>query len=140
MSQVVVKHLEGTTFVARGETNHWLAMDTKVENGGSNGASTPMELVLFGLGGCTAVDVESILRKMKVDVERFQVDLDFERCADHPKVYTSIDMNFRFWGKDLPQDRLERAVQLSEDKYCSVAAMLRPNVDIKIKVENNNTA
>jgi putative redox protein len=115
-------------------------MDTKVEVGGSNAASTPMELILFGLGGCTAIDVETILVKMKVPVEHFEVAIDYERSEEHPKVYTRIDLTFHFYGKDLPQERLERAVHLSEEKYCSVSAMLRPTVNITTKVENHNTA
>jgi len=99
-----------------------------------------MELVLLALGGCTSMDVIPILEKMKVPVENYELGIDYERSAEHPKVFTKIWLNFRFWGKDLPLDRLKRAVALSEEKYCSVSAMLKKSVEIEARIENNNTA
>jgi len=139
MNHVNVKRVVGTTFVAKANSNHWVVMDAKKEVGGSEAANSPMELVLMGLGGCTAMDVETILKKMKVPVEQFEIEIEADRSEEHPKVYTKIDLTFHFWGKDLPTDRLERAVELSETKYCSVSAMLKNSVDIKTSVENHNT-
>lgn len=140
MSQVTINRVNGTTFVAKGPSNHWVPMDASPKVGGNDAGSRPMEMILFGLGGCTAMDVETILVKMKVPVERFEVEIDSERAEEHPKVYTKIRMTYHFWGKDLPLDRLKRAVELSETKYCSVSAMLRGSVDIQTFVENHNTA
>ena len=96
MAQVTIKRLSGSTFIAKGPSNHWVAMDTKAQIGGSEAGSTPMEMVLFGLGGCTSIDVETILKKMKVPVERFEVEIESERSEEHPKVYTRIELTFHF--------------------------------------------
>ncbi len=140
MSDVKIKQLEGATFAARGKSNHWVIMDTMKKVGGSEAASGPMEMVLFALGGCTGVDVEVILKKMKVPVERFEIDIQSERADEHPKVYTKIDMTYHFYGKDLPLKKLEKAVKLSKDSYCSVSAMLASTAEITANVENHNTA
>lgn len=140
MVEVKIQQVSGGTFAARGTSNHWTMIDVMKSAGGQEAASGPMELVLFGLGGCTGVDVESILRKMKVPVEKFEIDIQAERAEEHPKVYTSIDMTYHFYGKDLPLGKLERAVKLSKDTYCSVSAMLSATVKITAKVENHNTA
>lgn len=115
MSEVKIQQVSGSTFAARGSSNHWLVMDIPVQRGGSGAASSPMELILFGLGGCTAVDVESILKKMRVAVENIEIDIVAERADSHPKVYTRIDMTYHFYGKDLSPKRLEKAVKLSKE-------------------------
>jgi putative redox protein len=140
MPEVKIRQVKGGTFAARGTSNHWTMMDVSKAVGGQEAASGPMEMVLFGLGGCTGVDVETILKKMKVPVENFEIDIYAERADTHPKVYTRIDMTYHFYGKDLPQEKLERAVKLSKDTYCSVSAMLAATVKITAKVENHNTA
>lgn len=140
MPEVKIQQVKGGTFAARGSSNHWTMMDTPKKVGGHEAASGPMELVLFGLGGCTGVDVETILKKMKVHVENFEIDILAERAETHPKVYTKIEMIYHFYGKDLPQKKLERAVKLSKDTYCSVSAMLAATVEITARVENHNTA
>ena len=140
MSEVKIQQVSGSTFAARGSSNHWLVMDIPVQRGRSGAASSPMELILFGLGGCTAVDVESILKKMRVAVENIEIDIVAERADSHPKVYTRIDMTYHFYGKDLSPKRLEKAVKLSKDSYCSVSAMLASTVEINAIIENHNTA
>jgi putative redox protein len=135
MADITVKQLQGATFAAKGATNHWTMIDGEEELGGSNAASKPTELVLFGLAGCTGIDVDSILNKMRVQVEDFQIDINFERAEDHPKVFTKIEMIYHFYGKDLPMDKLEKAVKLSKERYCTVSAMLSKAVDISTKIE-----
>ena len=137
MAKIVVKQVQGATFAAKGESNHWVMMDTKEPVGGSEAASSPMEMVLFGLGGCTGVDVEVILKKMKVTFEKFEIEIDAERAEVHPKVYTKIHLTYHFYGKDLPQKKLEKAVKLSKDSYCSVSAMLAHTAEITASVENH---
>lgn len=140
MSDVKIQQVKGATFAAKGTSGHWVMMDASPEVGGSNGASRPMEMVLFGLGGCTAVDCEMILKKMKVPVEQIEIDIDSKRSEDHPKVYTEIDMVYHFWGKDLNQKKLEKAVTLSKESYCSASAMLGKTAKITARIENHNTA
>jgi len=140
MSEVKIQQVKGATFAARGASNHWVMMDGNEKVGGADAASRPMEMVLFALGGCTAVDVEVILKKMKVPVENIEIDIHSQRADEHPKVYTKIDMTYHFYGKNLPQKKLEKAVNLSKNTYCSVSAMLNNTAEITAGIENHNTA
>ncbi len=140
MSEVKIQQLKGASFVARGASNHYVMMDGTEKVGGVDGASRPMEMLLFGLGGCTAVDVEVILKKMKVPVKNIEIDISTERADEHPKVYTKIDMVYHFYGKDLNQKKLEKAVKLSKESYCSASAMLGKTAEITAVIENHNTA
>jgi putative redox protein len=101
-------------------------MDGKQTFGGSEAASSPMELFLISLGGCTGMDVASMLKKMRVNFEKFEIQIESERATDHPKVYTNIDLIYKFWGKDLEKNRakIEKAINSSQDKYCSISAMV----------------
>ena len=90
---------------------------------------TPMELLATALGGCTAMDVLSILVKMRQPVESFSVEVSGERAEEHPKRFTSLEVVYRFKG-DLDERKVERAISLSEERYCSVEATLRPSVPI----------
>ncbi|NQV14754.1 OsmC family protein [bacterium] len=139
MSDVKIKQVSGTTFAARGASDNWVVMEPGNKVGGEGKANSPMELVIFGLGGCTALDVESMLRKMRLPVENIEIDIKSERAETHPKVYTKIEMVYHFYGKDLPLKKLEKAVKLSKDSYCSVNAMLAKTVAINTQIENHNT-
>ncbi len=140
MSEVKIQQVKGATFAAIGASKHWVMMDGNEKVGGVDGASRPMEMVLFGLGGCTAVDVEIILKKMKVPLENMEIDIKTERADGHPKVYTKIKMTYHFYGKDLPIKKLEKAVKLSKDTYCSASAMLGKTAEITANIEIHNTA
>lgn len=102
---------------------HRVSVDVPGADGRAAGPR-PKALVLAGLGGCTGVDVVSILDKMRVPFEGLAVDVRAEESASHPKVFTQIHVRYRFKGRDLPLDKLQRAVQLSQEKYCGVSAML----------------
>lgn len=127
MSQVVIKYLDGITSIGHGKSRHWVAMDGPDTFGGSNAGSRPMELFLISLGGCTGADVASILNKMRVKYDKLEVHIDAERAEEHPKVYTKIDLIYKIWGSDLEANKakIERAINSSQDKYCSVSAMIR---------------
>lgn len=118
------------TFMAKGESGHWIALDAGEEIGGSNAGTRPMELVLEALGGCTAMDVLSILKKKRMKYDKFILDIHAERADEHPKVFTKIHLIYKFWGNELSVPSIERAIMLSETKYCSVNAMLRPTIEI----------
>ena len=113
----------GLRFVHTSATGHELVTDVPVENGGTNTAPTPLELVLLGLIGCTGVDVTAILTKMKEPLEGLEVSADFERAEKQPRVYTRIHLYYKFRGK-LDDKKVQRAIKLSETKYCSVSAMV----------------
>ena len=125
-----VARIRGISFVGKTSSNHWVPMDGPEEFGGSNAATRPKELLLIGLGGCSGSDVISILQKMREKVDRFEIDLDADVAAEHPKVFTKIHITYKFWGIELNEANIEKAINLSQDRYCSVTAMLKAAVDI----------
>jgi putative redox protein len=128
--KAILKSIQGCSFVGKADSNHWVVVDTKKEVSGSDAATHPMELVLLALGSCTGCDVLSILSKKKVQLDDAEIQIDAERSEEHPKVFTKIHLEFVFSGKDLNPIHLERAIELSQQKYCPVSAMLRPTVPI----------
>lgn len=111
-------------FAARTGSGHLAVMDGAPEGGGNNLAPRPMELVLAGTGGCTAYDVVLILRKGRQDVSGCEVSLKSERAESDPKVFTRIHFHFTIKGKGLKAEAVERAINLSAEKYCSASIML----------------
>lgn len=101
---------------------HKIKVDAKEEVGGTGQGPRPKPLMMVSLAGCTAMDVISILNKMRLDVEIFNVKVEGELTEEHPKHYTAMHIIYEFKGKDLPMERLERAVQLSQENYCGVTA------------------
>ena len=128
--KVEIKQVEGLTFIGKGDTNHWIVIDGPKEYFGSEAASRPMELLLIALGSCTASDVAAILNKKRVKLDGFKVVVEGERAEDHPKVFTKIHIDFIFYGKNLEKKHLERAIELSQRKYCPISAMLEKAVEI----------
>ena len=112
------------SFVGESGSGHSVVMDGAPEAGGRNLGVRPMEMLLLGLGGCTAFDVISILRKSRQQVIDCEIELEAERADDIPKVFTRIHVHFIVSGKDLDQQKVARAVELSADKYCSASRML----------------
>ncbi len=111
-------------FVGAGDSGHGVLMESKSGEAPPIGAS-PMEMVLMALGGCSSVDVVDILRKMRQDLGSLDVVLQAERAPEPPRVFVKVDMEFVASGEGLTEQSLKRAVDLSMEKYCSVAAMLR---------------
>jgi len=128
--KAVVKQIEGCSFIGKAESNHWVPIDSKKEVLGSDAATHPMELVLLALGSCTGCDVISILEKKKVRLTGFEIHIDAEWSETHPKVFTKIHLEFVFFGTELNSVHLKRAIELSQEKYCPVSAMLKPSVPI----------
>jgi putative redox protein len=94
-----------------------------------------LELILMGLGGCTSMDVLSILQKKRVHLDDYEVQLEAERAQDHPKVFTVIKLRFVFYGKNIPKEAVKRAIELSETKYCSASAMLSKTAKMVVEYE-----
>ena len=130
---------EGVTFVAESGSGHAIVVDTAPDVGGRNLGPRPMELVLMGTGACTAVDVVLILRKARQAVTHCVVELDGERATEDPKVFTRIHFHFVVTGRGLAAKQVERAVQLSRDKYCSATAMLAKTAEITSDFEIRET-
>jgi len=122
--RVTVDLLGNMAFRAVTETGHEVVMDAAPEVGGTDTGPRPMELLLVGLGGCTGMDVISMLRKMRQDVTDYEIEISGERATEHPKVYTSIRVEHIVRGRGLNPESIRRAVELSATRYCSAAAML----------------
>lgn len=128
--KVYLKQVKGLTLAARGESNHWITMDGPENLGGSNAGVRPKELILIGLAGCTASDVVSILQKKRVKLSDFEINITAQQTEEHPKVFTDIDLEYVFYGKDIKTNDVERAIELSTTTYCSVSAMLKKAMTI----------
>ncbi len=121
---------EGMLFIARTGSGHVTTMDGAPDGGGNNLAPRPMELMLAGAGGCASYDVVLILKRGRHAVLGCQIKLTSERAESDPKVFTKIHFAFTVQGRNLPAAAVERAVQLSHDKYCSATAMLNKTAQI----------
>ena len=119
-----IKWVEDVTFVGESGSGHSVVMDGPPEHGGHNRGVRPMEMILLGLGGCTAFDVMHILRKARQPVTDCVVELEAERAGTEPKVFTRIHVHFVVTGAGLKEERVRRAVALSAEKYCSASIML----------------
>jgi putative redox protein len=126
---------DGMSFIARTGSGHLVTMDGAAAGGGNNLAPRPMEMVLLGTGGCTAYDVVLILKRGRHEVRECEVQVTAERAEQDPKVFTRIEMKFTVRGRNLKRDAVERAVQLSHEKYCSATAMLAKTAKIHHSVE-----
>ena len=117
---------------------HQIIMDAKKENGGEGSGPSPKILLLAGLGGCTGMDIVSILKKMHFVDFDMEIKVDANSAEEYPQVYNSIAIYYRLVGDNIPVDKIKKAVKLSEDKYCSVMAMLRKTAEIKTIVVIND--
>jgi len=133
-----IQRVEGLTLAGKSESGHWIPIDTVSKLGGNDGAAKPMELILLGLGGCTAMDVLSILKKMRITLDDFKVDVEADNASEHPKVFTKIRISYRFYGNNLDKSKLEKAVTLSQERYCPVTAMLAKTTEIDYKIIIND--
>jgi putative redox protein len=111
-------------FIGVADTGHQVVMDAHPSVGGDDDGFRPMELVLVGLCGCTAMDVASILRKMRQAISNVEVKAHAERSSEHPKVFTAIDLEYIVIGTAVNPQAVERAIELSAERYCPVQAML----------------
>ena len=121
---------EGSTFEGVAGSGHRVTMDVAPEVGGRNLGLRPMEMVLLGLGGCTAIDVLHMLREGRQPITDMRVELDAERADDAPKVFTRIHVHFVLTGAGLDPHKIERAIKLSANKYCSASMMLNKTAEM----------
>lgn len=123
---------KGTALSGSGRT---LDVGAEAEIGGADDGLRPMELIALGLAGCTGMDVISILQKKRQDVKSFQVKIETQRSEDHPKVWTHVMIDYIITGKDIDPAAVERAIQLSSEKYCPAQNMLKLAVKIESRYE-----
>ena len=114
---------------------HDVTMDAAEEFGGKDSGPRPKQLLLAALTGCTGMDVVSILGKMKIELEGFKITAKGSLKEDHPRVYDRIELAYEFRGKNLPKDKIEKAVELSQQKYCAISAMLRKACPLIYEIE-----
>ena len=140
--QVTIKWIDGVSFVGESETGHAVVLDGAPENGGRNVGMRPMEMLLIGMGACTAFDVVTILKKARHPILDCVAEINAARAEETPKVFTTIHVHFIITGNNLNQTQVERAVKLSAEKYCSASIMLSKSVvithDFEIKTLNND--
>jgi len=128
--KAVVKWLDNMSFVGESESGHSVVMDGPPDSGGRNLGVRPMEMVLLGMGGCTAFDVVLILKRQRQLITDCQVELSSERAEEAPKVFTKIHVHYVVKGKGLDAKKVARAVDMTAEKYCSVSIMLAQSVDV----------
>jgi len=136
MATIEISRLSGDFgFEAKDENGHSILMDSSPESGGQNFGVRPMQVLLMGLGGCSGIDVISILKKQRQEVVDYKMIVKGEREAGkEPSLWKEVDLEFHIYG-DVDQDKAERAVELSVNKYCSVAATLKfAGADVKYEV------
>lgn len=133
--QARVKLIEGIQLLGESGSGHTVVMDAHESFGGRDMGIRPMELILIGLGGCASIDVISILRKGRHDVRDCVATLQATRAPTDPKVFTAITMHFVVTGKAIPEKAVARAIELSEETYCSASAMLGKTANIQSTFE-----
>lgn len=113
---------------------HKVMMDANEDVGGMNSGPSPKKLMLVALSGCTGMDVVSILKKMRVEIEKCNIEVQGDVTEDHPKQYYRMHVIYEFTGKELPMEKLEKAVKLSEESYCGVEALYRKAIEVTSEI------
>ncbi len=139
MAKVQAKavQIKGVTFNGITDSKHWVPMDGPEQFGGSNAGIRPKELLLLSLIGCTGSDVASIMNKMREPYTGFEVTAEADMSEEHPKVYKSIHIIYKVWGEGIKEANLQRAIELSTERYCAVTFMLKDSVKITHSYEIN---
>jgi putative redox protein len=122
---VRVKWVDGLRFVATDSAGHSIALDSTETAGGEGSGFTPLQLLLAALGSCTGIDLADILRKQRQQIDDIEVVVSGQRVKEPPRVYSEIHIEYKIKGKNISKKAVQRAIQLSEEKYCSVGAMLK---------------
>ena len=130
-----VKWKGGLEFESELPSGHNVTIDAKEESGGSDNGPRPTELLLNGLAGCTGIDVTLILKKMKQDLVDFSIEVESERAEEHPRRFTDIHLIYKLKGRNLDEKKVEKAINLSEEKYCSASASLNANITSEYIIE-----
>ena len=137
--EISISWKEGMAFEA--EVNgHKLILDAGEQHGGRDLGPRPKPLMLVALAGCTAMDVVSILSKMRVELDNFDVSVEGEQSEEQPVHYTSMHIVYEFWGKDLPKDKLEKAISLSQERYCGVSAVYSKVMPVTYSIVVHDTS
>lgn len=137
--KIYLKQIDKHSLVAKGESNHWVTIDDKPDAGHGAGSS-PMELMLMSIASCTAMDVISILKKRRANLYDLEIEIDGDRREEHPRFYTDIHIKYLLTGKGLKVKDVERAIKLSEEKYCSAIGMVKNTANISSEYQIKESA
>ena len=127
---ISVNWIDGMLMVGKSHSGHSITMDGPPEIGGDNLGVRPMEMLLLGVAGCTMIDVVTTLKKMRQELTHCETKVNAERADDHPKVFTDIHIQFLVKGNDLDSKKVDKAITLSAEKYCSASIMLGKTASI----------
>ncbi|SFL34326.1 OsmC family protein [Halanaerobium salsuginis] len=133
--QINVNWEDGLAFNSNFPSGHKLMLDANPESGGQNKGPRPMEVMLSGLAGCTGIDIVLILKKMKVELESFELEVEAERAAEIPRRFTKIKIHYKLKGKNLTDKKVARAIELSQEKYCSASNSLNAEISSDYEIE-----
>jgi len=138
MTNKVVTHWKGALqFESDNPSGKLVMMDASIENGGYNSGLSPKAMMLSSLAGCSGLDVVSILKKMKVKFSDFRIDIYGELTTNHPKYYHQVKVEYHFYGEDLNETQIQKAVNLSVEKYCGVMEMFRRFAEVETEIINH---
>jgi len=139
MSNIVTTHWKGN-MVFESDNPRWdsIMMDASKDFGGTNSGMAPKAMMLSSLAGCSGLDIVPVLNKMKVVIDDFKITIEGELTDEHPKYYHFVRVDYHFYGKDLNEKKINKAVNLSVDKYCGVMEMFRQFATIKTTVHYHN--
>ena len=132
-----IRHIEGHTFVAKSDSNHWIPFDTGTASGGSASANDPVQLFIIAAGGCVSIDVLDILKKGRKTFTLYELNLEAVRAETDPKIVRSLCYNVKINGENITEDNVRRAITLSLTKYCSVSLSIDRSVTFKARITLN---
>ncbi len=133
-NSITTTWLGNMKFESTNPSGHNLFIDAGEDNGGKGEGYRPKALMLSALAGCSGLDVASLIKKMKLKVDTFKIEIDANLTQEHPKYYDMVSMNFHFFGKELDEKKLEKIVNLSIEKYCGVMEMFRQFAEVKVSL------
>ena len=136
--RTTVTWVDGMEFRAETGSGHAITLDAREEVGGQNHGPRPAEMVLVALGGCTGMDIISILRKMRQSVTGFEMQVSGEERTEHPKSFEMIEVKYRVWGEGVAPEKVERAIRLSRDRYCVVANLIASRAKLHYTYQIND--
>ncbi|MGD1947349.1 MAG: OsmC family protein [Croceivirga sp.] len=134
INHITTKWLGNMAFESNNPSGHNLQIDAGPDDGGDSSGYRPKALMLSGLAGCSGLDVASLIKKMKLEVDDFHIETIAHLTDDHPRYYDTVNIEYHFHGRDLAEKKLRRAVDMSVEKYCGVMEMFRRFAELKVEV------
>ena len=134
INHITTKWLGNMAFESNNPSGHNLQIDAGPDDGGDSSGYRPKALMLSGLAGCSGLDVASLIKKMKLEVDDFHIETIAHLTDDHPRYYDTVKIEYHFHGRDLAEKKLRRAVDMSVEKYCGVMEMFRRFAELKVEV------